>query len=50
MVKVKGYKEHVFSLIPSLTVLDGHNKNDEEVFSEVSDEEEPLYEDEDSDD
>ena len=40
----------MFSLVPSLIVLDGHNKNGEEVFSEVSDEEEPLYEDEDSDD
>ena len=49
MVKVKGYKEHVFSLIPSLTVLDGHNKNGE-VFFEVSDEEESFYEDEDTDD
>ena len=37
MVNVKGYKEYVFSLIPSLTVLDGFNKNGEEVFSEVSD-------------
>ena len=39
MVNIKGYKEYVFSLIPSLTVLDGFNKNGEEVFSEVSDEE-----------
>jgi hypothetical protein len=34
VVKVEGYKEHVFSLLPSLTVLDGHDKNGEEIFSE----------------
>lgn len=39
MVNVKGYKDYVLSLVPSLTVLDGLNKNGEEVFSEVSDEE-----------
>jgi len=43
VANAKGYKEHVFQLIPSLTVLDGYNKNGEEVFSESDDDEYGAY-------
>lgn len=33
-MKLDGYKEHVWKLIPSLEVLDNFNKEGEEVYSE----------------
>lgn len=50
MVNVKGYKEHVFNLVPSLTVLDGYNKNGEEVFSESDDDDYGAYDEDGEDD
>lgn len=50
MAKIKGYKEHVFNLVPSLTVLDGYNKNGEEVFSESDDDEYGAYDEDGEDD
>ncbi len=40
----------MFNLIPSLTVLDGYNKNGEEVFSESDDDEYGAYGEEGEDD
>lgn len=37
VTKVDGYKDAVFALIPSLEVLDGYNRDGEEVFSEDED-------------
>lgn len=40
----------MFNLIPSLTVLDGYNKNGEEVFSESDDDEYGAYDEDGEDD
>jgi len=40
----------VFNLVPSLTVLDGYNKNGEEVFSESDDDEYGAYDEDGEDD
>ena len=37
VAKLSNYKTHMFSLLPQLEVLDGYNKNGEEVESEESD-------------
>lgn len=50
MANVKGYKEHVFGLLPSLAVLDGYNRNGEEVFSESDEDEYGAYGEEGEDD
>ncbi len=40
----------MFNLVPSLTVLDGYNKNGEEVFSESDDDEYGAYDEDGEDD
>ncbi len=52
MSKLYDYKLHIFRLIPSLQILDSHNKYGELVFSDDSDQsaqeggEDEIYEDE----
>lgn len=37
ITKLAGYKDHMFKLIPTLELLDGYDKEGEEVFSEDDD-------------
>merc|ERR1712160_149783 len=41
--KLEGYTQKVFELLPGLAILDGKNKEGEEIISQESDEDEEEY-------
>lgn len=43
ITKLDGYKEKVFEMLPTLSILDGKNKEGEEIISQESDEDEEDY-------
>jgi len=43
VTKTEGYKEKVWALLTTLSILDGQNKEGEEIISQESDEDEDDY-------
>jgi len=43
VTKLEGYTQKVFELLPGLAILDGKNKEGEEIISQESDEDEEEY-------